>query len=122
MSPSKKRRHIKEERDTPGFNSSSKKNSAKKRSFKEDPEWCWIHEQVIVDGEPVKIPVNNLTKRLKKILRKSGRDLMLLDISKKKAHFHKEEMDEHLTNAVEASRNISDQMWMETESESSDTE
>ena len=65
--------------------------------------------------------MHNLTKRVKKIVRKSAVNLMFLDKTKEKAHYHKGMMDAHLSKACELTTVIADQMWAETDSEHSDS-
>ena len=105
------------------FTSSNKKSSNKKRKMEdmqEDPDWCWVREQQDVNGQPVMVKAHNLTKRLKKIVKHVGPTLVTIDRFRKKARYHKERMNQNLLVMYESSRNVSHQLWRE--SDSSETE
>ena len=75
MSSSKKKKpRFKEDQNTPFFRTSSKKSSSnkKKRARQDDPDWCWLYEEQMINGELVQQPVYNLTKRLIKTVQKFG--------------------------------------------------
>ena len=63
----------------------------------------------------MKVPVYNLTKRLKKIVEKNGHQLRAIDEMKKEAMFHRAEMNKRLLGMFEASVQISDKLWYQSE-------
>ena len=41
-----------------------------------EPDWFWLYQEEIIDGEPRRVPYYNLKKVLKKFVRKFGTRLM----------------------------------------------
>ena len=113
MSSSKKKPHFKEDQSSPYFRSSTKKSSSnkKKRTLQGDPDWCWLYEEQMHNGEVVQKPVYNLTKRTKKTVQRFGQQLRTIDMCKKKARYHHKMMNQELENMHYAGQYIGNHMW-----------
>lgn len=68
------------------------------------------------------VKAHNLTKRLKKIVQTVGPLLVTIDKYKARARYHKEQLNENLLVMYESSRQVSHQLWRESDSSDAETE